>query len=268
MDNRPIGVFDSGIGGLTVVKEFMEILPNENIVYFGDTARVPYGSKSKETVIKFSIQDVNFLKSQNVKAVVVACNTASAASIDVLKQKYDIPIIGVVEAGAKMAADITKNKKVGIIGTEGTIASGAYSNFIKKLLPDVDIFTKACSLFVPIVEDGWYNTDIAYMVAERYLQDIKRNGVDTLVMGCTHYPLLKKVLQKIMGDDVNLVNPAYQTAYTTKSLLEKNDMLAQEGIKPERRYYVSDNIEKFEHVGTDFLNRKVECAQKINIEEY
>jgi glutamate racemase len=265
---RPIGIFDSGVGGLTVVKEFMKIMPNENIVYFGDTARVPYGSKSQETVTKFAIQDVNFLKSKDVKAVVIACNTASATSLDALVEKFDVPIIGVIESGAQMAVNVTKNKKVGIIGTESTIASGAYSKMIKKLDSEVQVYPKACSLFVPIVEDGWVDTDVAYMVAEKYLNEIKSNGVDTIVMGCTHYPLLYNVIKKVMGDKVFLVNPAEKTAEAVKKILSDSGLRAENDNVAECKYYASDYIQKFESIGTKFLNRNVTCVQKVNIEEY
>ena len=268
MDNRPIGVFDSGLGGLTVVKELMDIMPNESIVYFGDTARVPYGSKSKETVIKFSTQAVNFLRTQDVKAVVIACNTASAVSVETLREKFDIPVFEVIESGAKEAVNVTKNKKVGIIATEGTVLSGAYNKFINNIDSSIEIFSQACSLFVPIVEDGWQDTGIAYIVAEKYLENIKKQGVDTLIMGCTHYPHLKRVLKAIMGDGVEIVNPARRTALTVKEILENRGICAIENNNARYKYYSSDNVEKFKNLGTSFLNRDVTYAEKINIEEY
>ena len=214
MNNRPIGVFDSGLGGLTVLKEIMKITPNENIVYFGDTARVPYGPRSKETIIKYTFQAIDFLISKNVKAIVIACNTATARASN---EKYDLPIIGVIEAGAKTAAYTTKNKIVGVIGTDGTIRSKAYNIEIAKIDPEIKIVDKACPLFVPIVEEGWANTDIASLTAKRYLEELMDKGIDSLVLGCTHYPLLKRTIGEIVGENVKLVNPARETAKDLKN---------------------------------------------------
>ena len=200
MNNRPIGVFDSGLGGLTVLKEIMKITPNENIVYFGDTARVPYGPRSKETIIKYTFQAIDFLISKNVKAIVIACNTATARALKEANEKYDLPIIGVIEAGAKTAAYTTKI--VGVIGTDGTIRSKAYNIEIAKIDPEIKIVDKACPLFVPIVEEGWANTDIASLTARRYLEELMDKGIDSLVLGCTHYPLLKRTIGEIVGENV------------------------------------------------------------------
>ena len=206
MNNRPIGVFDSGLGGLTVLKEIMKITPNENIVYFGDTARVPYGPRSKETIIKYTFQAIDFLISKNVKAIVIACNTATARALKEANEKYDLPIIGVIEAGAKTAAYTTKNKIVGVIGTDGTIRSKAYNIEIAKIDPEIKIVDKACPLFVPIVEEGWANTDIASLTARRYLEELMDKGIDSLVLGCTHYPFVRDSIKKVVGHEIAIID--------------------------------------------------------------
>lgn len=268
MDTRPIGIFDSGIGGLTVVKEVMKILPNEDIYYFGDTARVPYGNKSPETVTKFSFQNTRFLISKNVKAIVIACNTASAFSIESVKENFKLPVLGVIRPGARAAARETKNGKIGIIGTEGTIASRAYEKAIKKINPDAEIFAYSCPLFVPLVEEGWAGSKVSYLVAEEYLAPLKKAGIDTLVMGCTHYPLLKKVVGDIMGADVTLINPAEETAIDLMQVLVQNKLQNEIKEGSQYRYYVSDNSDKFSRVGTNFLSKEVFNIDKIDIEKY
>lgn len=268
MDTRPIGIFDSGIGGLTVVKEVMKILPNEDIYYFGDTARVPYGNKSPETVTKFSFQNTRFLISKDVKAIVIACNTASAFSIDSVKENFNIPVLGVIDPGARAAARETKSRKIGIIGTEGTIASKAYEKAIRKIIPSAEIFAYACPLFVPLVEEGWAGSKVSYLVAEEYLTPLKKAGVDTLVMGCTHYPLLKKVVGDVMGPDVKLINPAEETALDLMDVLTNNEL--ENGINgsTKYKYYVSDNVDKFSKVGCNFLSKEVFNIDRIDIERY
>jgi glutamate racemase len=268
LDTRPIGVFDSGIGGLTVVKEVMKILPNEDIYYFGDTARVPYGNKSPETVTKFSFQNTRFLISKDVKAIVIACNTASAFSIDSVRSNFSIPVLGVIEPGAYAAARETKKGKIGIIGTEGTIASRAYEKAIKKILPNAEILGYPCPLYVPIVEEGWAGSKVSYLVAEEYLAPLKKAGVDTLVMGCTHYPLLKKVVRDVMGPDVALINPAEETAINLMQVLVQHNLQNELRSNSQYRYYVSDNADKFSKVGGNFLNRSVFNIDKIDIEKY
>ena len=214
--NAPVGVFDSGVGGLTVAREIMRHLPNENIVYFGDTARVPYGSKSKDNIIRYSRQIVNFLKTQGVKAIVIACNTASALALDVVSAENDIPIIGVIEPGARAALGMTQSKKIGVIGTEATIRSQMYDKIIKSVDEEAEVIGKACPLFVPLVEEGWIYDSVTVEVAERYLSELKGYGIDTLVLGCTHYPLLRSTIGEVMGEQVTLVNPAYETARELK----------------------------------------------------
>lgn len=268
MIRKSVGVFDSGIGGLTVAKEIMNILPNEDIIYFGDTARVPYGNKSKETIIKFSLQISRFLETKDVKAIVIACNTASAFALESIKNNFNIPIIGVISPGARAAVKSTKNKKIGIIGTEGTVSSGAYSKKINTIQEGFEIFSTPCPLFVPVAEEGWGEKKVSYMIAEEYLEDMKTIGVDTLVMGCTHYPLLNKVVQDVMGKEVVLINPAKETALELKDTLINLGIENKEDIIGSHKYYVSDNSEKFIKVGERFLNRKIEDILEIDIEKY
>lgn len=268
MDDRAVGVFDSGIGGLTVVKEIMRILPNEDIVYFGDTARVPYGSKSTETITKFSFQNTRFLMSMNVKAIVVACNTASALSLERLQSEFDIPIIGVIEPGADMAVSTTLNNRIGIIGTEGTIGSRAYERAIKKLKPEAELFAYPCPLFVPIVEEGWADTNVSMLIAQEYLKPLKGLNIDTLVMGCTHYPLLTKTVGEVMGDKVKLVNPALATALKLKEILIGCGIENSEKREANYKYYVSDNPDRFLKVGERFLNTEIRKIIKVDIEKY
>ena len=267
---EPIGVFDSGVGGLTVAREIMRQIPNERIVYFGDTARVPYGSKSKETVTKYSRQIIRFLQTENVKAIVIACNTASAFALDTMQKEFDLPIIGVVKPGAKMAAQTTKNGKVGLIGTEGTIRSGVYAEFIKSFKPDVEVIGKACPLFVPLVEEGWLKDSVTFEVAGRYLRELMEQDIDTLILGCTHYPLLRSTLREIVGEKVTLVNPAYETARELKQLLAEKGLTNIQSQEEARKYQynVSDQAEKFMRFADSILPFDVNTTKKISIEEY
>jgi glutamate racemase len=266
MDNRPIGVFDSGIGGLTVLKEIMEQLPGEDIIYFGDTARIPYGTRSRETVVKYAFQSIRFLLGKNIKAIVIACNTASAYALDESKEKFDIPIVGVIEPGAQAAISATKNNKVGVIGTAGTINSESYQKRIRRLLPSSEVIGIPCPLFVPIVEEGWEDTQVAFLTAEKYLEELKEHSIDTLVLGCTHYPILRYTIAKVMGDNVHLVNPAYETALATKSLLKEYNLRSEKIDGGKYEFYVSDDPEKFIRLGGSFLNREIKSVQKVNIE--
>jgi len=269
--NAPIGVFDSGVGGLTVVREIMRQIPNEKIIYFGDTARVPYGSKSQETVTRFSEQIVRFLRTFDVKTIVVACNTASAYALDALEKELDIPIIGVVKPGAKTAAEVTKNGKIGVIATEATIGSGMYSQYIQELNRDVTIYGKACPLFVPLVEEGLLQDPVTDEIARRYLTELIDIDIDTLILGCTHYPLIRSTLGRIMGDKVTLVNPAYETALELKDMLAKYDMLNDQvpglGSNP-YQFYVSDKADKFVRFANSIIKYGILSAKTINIEDY
>lgn len=269
--NAPVGVFDSGVGGLTVAREIMRQMPDERIVYFGDTARVPYGSKSRDTVIRYSEQIIRFLKTQGVKAIVIACNTASAYALETVKKNLDIPIIGVINAGARTAVEATHNGKIGVIGTEGTIGSGIYTEVMKQLKPGIEVVGKPCPLFVPLVEEGLLHDSVTDEIASRYLSTLKGKYIDTLVLGCTHYPLLRSTMRRLMGEDVTLVNPAYETAIELKTLLKEQGLdcdpcLPSKGEK--YQFYVSDLAEKFTDFATSILPNEVKETRKINIEEY
>jgi len=275
----PIGIFDSGIGGLTVLKEIITALPDEDTLYLGDTARLPYGTKSEETVIKYSVENTRFLLKYNIKLLVVACNTASAVSLQVLRKQFSIPIIGVIEAGARAASRATKNGKVGIIGTETTVSSGAYTKAIREINSDIDTFGQSCPLFVPLVEEGWIDDDVTFTVAERYLGNLKDKGIDTLVLGCTHYPLLKGVIQKVMGDSVRLIDSAEETASEVKDMLRLLGLSGTElnsvpdvpgtsdkkGSAPVRRYFVTDVPRRFEEQGSRFLGEKIGKVEKVTL---
>ena len=265
-----IGVFDSGVGGLTVAREIMRQMPNEKIIYFGDTARVPYGTKSKETITRFSKQIARFLQSHDVKTIVVACNTASAYALDELEKTLDIPVIGVVKPGAKMASEITKNNRIGVIATEGTIGSGLYNKYIKSLKEDAEIFGKACPLFVPLVEEGLWDDSVTAEIARRYLAELIDLDIDTLILGCTHYPLIRSVIGQVMGDGVTLVNPAYETAIALKQLLEENDLLREDELPKDdaAEFYVSDGAEKFKRFADSIIKGGILSAKTVNIEEY
>ena len=259
-ENLPIGVFDSGIGGLTVVKEIMSLLPNEKIVYFGDTARLPYGSKSKETIINYSRQIIRFLlgtdgAAPKVKAIVVACNTASALALDEVAKETPVPVIGVVKPGARAAVQATKNGKIGVIATTGTVRSDIYSNIIRDTNPDITVYGKACPLFVPLVEEGWVDTDVARQVAEIYLAELKEAGIDALVLGCTHYPLIREVVRGVMGDKVALVNPAYETARSLEEVLRQNLLMnpGPKAMQKDHTFYVSDGEEQFRQFANSIL---------------
>lgn len=269
MDNRKIGVFDSGLGGLTAVKEIMHLFPNESIVYFGDTGRVPYGTRSKETILKYTHDDINFLLSRDVKMIVIACGTASSAALPEIKGEFDVPIYGVVDAGAYEASRVTKNNKIGIIGTTATIKSGAYNKYISEYNPKAQTFEMACPLFVPLVENGHFNTPVTKLVVEEYLKDIRDAGVDTLILGCTHYPLLKNAIAEYMGDDVTLISPGEEVAkFLRKKITPEN---AHSSVRDDEQYsyYVSDSVSSFEELGGIFLETKINGkVNKIDIEKY
>lgn len=268
--SAPIGVFDSGVGGLTVAREIMRHLPNENIVYFGDTARVPYGSKSKETIIRYARQIIHFLQSQDVKAIVIACNTASALALEVVREEFDLPILGVVEPGARAALAVTETGKVGVIGTEGTVRSAMYEKVIGGMDPNVEVVAKACPLFVPLVEEGFKKHHVTDEIIDYYLKSIKESDIDALILGCTHYPLLRSKIREYVGDKITLVNPAYETAMDLKLLLEEKE-LANEGNEEKRAsytFYVSDVADKFKQFANSILPYDIETTKQINIEEY
>ena len=267
MSQKFIGVFDSGLGGLTCVKEIMDIMPDEPIVYFGDTGRVPYGSKSNETIIKYVKSDIKFLNTFDLKMIVVACGTASAIALPKIKDEINIPIFGVVDAAARQAVKATMNNKIGIIGTAGSIRSGAYEEKIKSLNPEIKTYARACPLFVPLVEEGYTKGEIAHLVAKEYLNDLKDSGIDTLILGCTHYPLLKETIAEVMGSGVTLIDPGKVTASYVADFLEQENLRAKN--KGEYKFFVSDYPDGFLRLAQDFLMREISGKiEKIDIEKY
>lgn len=271
LHNAPIGVFDSGVGGLTVAREIMRQLPNERIVYFGDTARVPYGSKSPETITRYSSQIVRFLQTQQVKAIVIACNSASACALETLEEETNLPIIDVVRPGARTALETTVNGKIGVIATEATICSGIYKRYIEESGKSVSTISKACPLFVPLVEEGLWEDPVTDEIAGRYLAELIDSGIDTLILGCTHYPLIRSTVGRIMGEKVCLVNPAYETARALKQLLEKKGLESEKrpGLGTELyRFFVSDAADKFQKFANSILPYGILSAKVINIEEF
>ena len=273
VENRkktPVGVFDSGVGGLTVAREIARQLPNENIVYFGDTARVPYGSKSQNTIIRFSEQIIRFLKTKQVKAIVIACNTASALALDAVRDEFGIPIIGVVIPGARAAVEATKNRKIGVVGTDATVQSGMYTKIIQGMAPDVTVIEKACPLFVPLVEEGFKEHIVTQEVIEYYLESMRSTDIDAMILGCTHYPLLRSKIREYMGEEIQIVNPAYETAMDLKRILHEQDMENDGATEEHSRYsfYVSDAAEKFRRFANTVMPFDVPTTNVVNIEEY
>jgi glutamate racemase len=256
LDERPIGVFDSGVGGLTVLKELKRALPNERFLYIGDTARVPYGTKSPSTILDFARSVIRFLVEKDVKLIVIACNTTSAVGLPVLQGLFDLPIIGVLKPGAYEAVRATRKGRIGVIGTEATISSGVYEREIKMLDPDVKVFSKACPLFVPLVEEGWIEDEVTKIVASRYLGELKDVGIDTLLLGCTHYPPLKKVIGEVMGDDVRLVDSAEATAAQVRDHLDAHGIMAGEG-EGDAEFFVTDAPERFRRVGRAIIGEDI-----------
>jgi glutamate racemase len=260
-----IGVFDSGMGGLTVVRELMSQLPNESIIYFGDTARVPYGPKSPDTVLRYSREIATFLKGEGVKALVVACNTATAHALPALRREFDMPIVGVIEPGARAAAEVTKTKRVGVIGTAGTIKSRAYEKEIRKLVPDVQVTAQACALFVPLVEEGWLDSEVTRAVARNYLAPIVSAEVDTLVLGCTHYPLMKTVIGNVVGRKVRLIDSAHETARQAGELLRERGLENGTPDGARYRFIASDAPDTFLGLGERFLGSPIDRVETVTL---
>ncbi len=259
---KGIGIFDSGVGGLTVLKELKKTLPTEKFYYLGDTARVPYGTKSQVTVIKYALQNAKFLLSLGIKFLVVACNTASSYALNVLEEELPIPVIGVVKPGVQEALSVTRGR-IGVIGTSATIASKSYFNEIKKHAPEIEVFQKACPLFVPLAEEGLFYHPITLQVAEMYLEELKEKNIDTLILGCTHYPMLKKAISEIMGKNVVLVDSAQAIAKHIKKYLVLNNNVGN--FSGEIKFFVTDSPENFKEVGEKFLGEKIEEISQIDI---
>ena len=264
-EQAPIGVFDSGIGGLTVAREIMRQLPDESIVYFGDTARVPYGPKSPDTVRRYSHEITTFLREQGVKAVVVACNTATAHALPMLQSELPLPVVGVVEPGARAAVRASTHGEIGVIGTAGTINSGAYVRAIHAIAPDADVVARPCPLFVPLVEEGWLDHDATRIVAREYLAPLHDADVDTLVLGCTHYPLLKPLISTVMGDGVRLIDSAEETAAEIGRVLADRGLRARSGTTPAHRFVVSDAADHFSRMAARFLGRTVDHVETVTL---
>lgn len=265
---RPIGVFDSGIGGLTVVREIVRRLPNESIVYFGDTARVPYGSKSGDTVRRYSQEAAAFLMSRDVKAVVIACNTATAHAGEMLKRTLPVPVLGVIEPGARAAVAATDSGRIGVIGTAGTIGSGAYDLAVRRKLEDARVYAQPCPLFVPLVEEGWMNDDAARLVAAQYLRPLQEMDVDVLILGCTHYPLMRPLLSELMGDAVTLVDSGEETARELEATLERAGLLRTPEGSPTYTFVASDSPLRFRDVGRTFVGDILRSVEHVDVEGY
>ncbi|MDR1401238.1 MAG: glutamate racemase [Endomicrobium sp.] len=264
INNNPIGIFDSGFGGLTVMSTIDEVFPLESFVYFGDTAHVPYGSKSKDTVVKYSKEIASFLVKCKVKLIVIACNTASAFALPILKKTLKIPVIGVVKPGSKAAVFASKNKKIGVIGTEGTIGSKSYLREINKI-SRCKVYQQACPLLVPLVEEGWNDAEVTASIVQKYVEPLLDKQIDTLVLGCTHYPLLKKTLKKNVGEKIILIDSAEATADEVRNILNKKHLLANTKNKKFLRFYVSDNPGKFKRIGSRFFSKKIFNVKKIEM---
>ena len=267
-NNQPIGVFDSGIGGLTVVKELIHHLPHESIIYFGDTARIPYGTKSEKTIQRFALEDSIFLLDHQVKMVIVACNTASAVALPLLQRILPVPVIGVIEAGAKAAIARTRNGRIGLIGTATTIRTRAYHNAIRQLSQGVQILDQACPLLVPLVEEGWIEDDATYLITRRYLLHLQEHQIDTLILGCTHYPLLKPVFRHILGEQVTLIDSGEETARLVAERLKSLQLQAAPTMAPQHRFYISDLPYKFQEIGERFLQQTLPHVETIHFEQF
>jgi len=263
---RAIGVFDSGVGGLTVLRELRKQIPGESIVYLGDTARVPYGTKSSPTVLRYAHEAARFLLAQRVKLLVVACNTASAVALDELSDRYQVPVVGVIEPGARRALEVTRNGRIGVIGTEGTIRSGAYERALRTARSDIEVLSAACPLFVPLAEEGWARHEIARLAAREYLASLLMQGIDTLVLGCTHYPLLKQTLREVAGPGVALVDSARETAKAVASRLKDHQLLHRSSAASQPLYFVTDIPDRFKRVGGSFLGEPLQNVTTVSLD--
>jgi glutamate racemase len=265
VNQAPIGIFDSGLGGLTVTRAIIERLPAESTVYFGDTARVPYGPKSPETVRRYSLEILHWLLGQGVKLVVIACNTSTAHALEALQAESPVPVIGVIRPGARAALAGTRGGPIGVIGTAGTIASDAYGRAIRTLRAEADVRQLACPLFVPLVEEGWFDHPATELVAREYLAPLLEAGIDSLVLGCTHYPLLKPLLARVLGPDVRLIDSAEETARAVAEQLTRDNLTAPTGNRVQHRFAVSDDEVRFRNVGSRFIGEKLTAAEVVSL---
>ncbi len=271
MDGRPIGVFDSGLGGLTAVHALWRILPEEDLIYFGDTARVPYGGRSRETLLQYARQDVRFLRTFDLKAILIACGTVTTTSLPVLQAENDLPMVGVVEPACRRALSVTRKKRIGMIATQASVRSGAYEAALRRLDPEVEVICEPCPLFVPLVEAGRIRRGdvVIETVAREYLEPLRATGIDTLILGCTHYPLLTDIIGDIMGPEVTLVSAGEESAFELKRMLTAGDMRASGERQGTTAFYVSDRTEDFERIASTFLQEDLRCmARRIDIEQY
>lgn len=271
MDNRPIGVFDSGLGGLTAVRSLRQILPEENLIYFGDTARVPYGGRSRETIVKYARQDLRFLRTFDLKAALIACGTMTTTSLPTLRQENDLPLVGVVDPACARAVALTRNKRVGMIATQASVRSGAYEKQIAEMDPEIRVIAKPCPLFVPLVENGRIRRGdiVIETVAREYLEPLRDTGIDTLILGCTHYPLLWDIIGDVMGPDVTLVSSGEESAFELKRMLRAQNLRADEKRRGNAEFYVSDRVEDFERIASLFLQEDLRhAARRVEIDKY
>lgn len=263
---RPIGVFDSGLGGLTVVKQLMVHLPQESIIYFGDTARVPYGTKSPETIQKYAVEIARFLQAQGVKLIVVACNTVSSVAMEEVQAISTVPVVGVIEPGVRAALAQSTGKRIGVIGTSATVSAGKYTAVLQTLDSAVMVYSQACPLFVPLVEEGWIDNEITEMVARVYLEPLARQSIDTLILGCTHYPIIKDTIRKILDGDIVIVDSAVQTALEVRRQIMINRLANSTGKAADYRFYVSDFPQKFEEIARRLLGQSLSNVQRISLD--
>jgi glutamate racemase len=267
MDN-PIGIFDSGIGGLTVVKQLIRMLPNENLIYFGDTARLPYGTKSEKLIKQYALEDAAFLQQFDIKFLVVACNSASSVAVDLLQSRLTIPVTGVIEPGVRAALKASKNKRIGVIGTTATITSNAYDKKIRELAPDTAVYGQPCPLLVPLVEEGWLDDEITRLTVKKYMGPLLEQKVDTLILGCTHFPVIKKLIQEEAGPEIRLIDSGEETARVVGDMIHTLDIGRESTGKGDVAFYVSDIPKKFDEVGTRFLGHPLVNARRIDFDNF
>ncbi len=263
--DAPIGIFDSGVGGLTVFRAIERRLPNESLIYLGDTARVPYGTRSLATVERYALEDIAFIKSKNVKAIVIACNTISALAANRLRKDAQVPVIGVIRAGARRAVEMTRNGYIGVIATEGTVASGAYHTAMTSIRSGIETISRACPLFVPLAEEGWVNHPATRMVAEEYLAEMRSSRVDTLVLGCTHYPILRPVIEQVMGDQIAYIDSGEAVADVVADMLSEQGLLRMTDRPRTEEFYVTDSASRFRRVAELFLGRPLESIESVEL---
>lgn len=269
----PIGIFDSGVGGLTVYRALHERLPDEHFVYLGDTARVPYGTKSLSTVERYAIENAKFLEAHGIKLLVVACNTASALALPAIREAVSMPVVGVIEPGARAAVEVSGQQQIGVIATEATVQSGAYARAIGKINSDIKVIERACPLFVPLAEEGWAETDVARAVAEQYLNDLRKKDVGALVLGCTHYPILRELISEVIGREIPLIDSGEAAAHEVKTLLQSSQLLSLERDRDKERqlcddldhFYVTDAAERFAKVAERFLGTAPSVLEAVEV---